>query len=287
MTPEPSVCVPTGPGPSRPRAGAARLEFRCPPGPGRTGLAGAFASSPLRILTPRNHGEASWVFLASLGGGLLDGDRLEVDVEVAPGAAALLGTQASTKVYRSPSGGSGSSQRLRATVGAGALFVAVPDPVVCFADARYEQAVEVDLGPSASALLLDGYTCGRSARGERWAFRRYASRTTVTRDGAHILVDAVRLDPAEGPLADRMGGFDAVLTLIALGPRCAAIREAMMASAAGRPDPVVVAASPVDGGAGCVLRVAASRFETASRFLRSSFAELARLLGDDPFARKW
>jgi hypothetical protein len=33
--------------------------------------------------------------------------------------------------------------------------------------------------------------------------------------------------------------------------------------------------------------VGAESFECASRKLRSSFAALAEVLGDDPFARKW
>jgi len=272
--------------------GTARLAFERASRGEKTGIAGAFATSPLHLLTPRNHGDASWVFLASLGGGLLDGDQLDVKVDVAPGASALLGTQSSTKVYRSQAGGAGSSQHLEASVGADGLLVAVPDPVVCFADARYEQRVEVALAPSSSLCLLDGYTCGRSARGERWAFSRYASRTTVRRGGALVVADAVQLDPRHGALVDRMGGYDVVLTLIALGPRCAGIRGAMLEAAVGKSASeasreALVAASRLEGDGGCILRVAAPRFEMASRILRSSFTELARVLGDDPFARKW
>jgi urease accessory protein len=248
------------------------------------------------VLTPRNHGDAAWAFLASLGGGLVDGDRLDVDVDVGAGAAGLLGTQASTKVYRSRASGEGCTQRLRARVAEGGMLAVVPDPVVCFADARYAQDVEVHLAPSASLCLVDGYTCGRSARGERWAFSGYASRTTVAVEGERALVDAVHLDPRHGALAERMGRFDVVLTLLAIGPRLAPVREAMLAAAssssrgAAASDAVLVAASalprPSHGGAS-LLRVAAERFEMASQVLRSSFAALAQTLGDDPFARKW
>jgi urease accessory protein len=275
--------------------GVARLEFRRRASAGKTVIGTAFAASPLRLLTPANHGDAAWVFLASLGGGLLDGDRIDVHVEVGDGASALLGTQASTKVYRSPQGGAGSSQRLRARVGAGALLAVVPDPVVCFADSRYQQSLEISLAPSASLWLVDGYSCGRSARGERWAFSHYASRTTVFRGGARSIVDATRLDPGQGPLAGRMGRFDVVLSVLVVGPRFAHAREAMLASSSPEStagattragDSVLVAASPLGEGA-CILRVAAERFESASRALRSSFALLAAVLGDDPFARKW
>jgi len=288
--------------------GTARLGFRRPATGGRTSLVEAFATSPLRILTPRNHGDAAWVFLASLGGGLVDGDRLDVEVDVAVGAAALVGTQASTKVYRSrerpvaavappaasvgePAGmlaTGGCSQRLRARVAAGAMLAILPDPVVCFADARYEQRIDVTLEPAASLCLLDGYTSGRSARGERWAFSRYASRTTIRRGERRTVVDATLLDPRHGALGERMGRFDAVLSLLVVGPAFASVRQAALAPPTSQeaPDALVIAASPL-GEDACVLRVAAARFETASHALRSSFAALARVLGDDPFARKW
>src|SRR5580704_8089321 len=208
-------------------SGVARLGFQRPAAGGRTVIATAFAASPLRLLTPGNHGDASWVFLASLGGGLVDGDRIDIDVDVGNGASALLGTQSSTKVYRSRGGGAGCSQRLSARVAAGAVLTVVPDPVVCFAEARYEQVIDIALAPSASLLLVDGYSCGRSARGERWAFSRYASRTTIVRGGARSIVDATRLDPAQGSLAERMGRFDVVLSLLAVGPRFAELRDGM------------------------------------------------------------
>jgi urease accessory protein len=298
---------------AQPAPGTARVKF-CRTADGKTSLAEAFATSPLRLLTPRNHGDAAWVFLSSYGGGLVDGDRLDVRVEVGAGASGLLGTQSSTKVYRSrpreaPDGGvatpleaaatSGCGQKLSAAIGEGASLTLLPDPVVCFADARYAQTIEVALAPTASLVALDGYTCGRSARGERWAFSRYASRTTVTRAAsasraARPLVDATLLDPRHGAIAERMGRFDVVLSLIAIGPRFAAVRDAMLAALPpdGCGDAVLVAASPIGGGDGgghdgCIVRVAAERFELASLALRSSFAALAHGLGDDPFARKW
>ncbi len=269
--------------------GVARLAFERAGPSGKTALSTAFAASPLRILMPRNHGNAAWVFLASLGGGLVDRDHLDVDVEVGPGASAFLGTQASTKVYRSPNG---CSQRMVARVAEGGSLALVPDPVVCFEGAHYGQRIDIALGLGASVFVLDGYTCGRSARGERWAFSRYASRTTITRGGVAAMIDATLLDPGHGAIAERMGRFDVVLSLAVFGPRFAAVRAVALASGGAGGDvgvsdgSVIAAASPL-GPDGCIVRVAAERFESASRVLRSSFAALAQGLGDDPFVRKW
>jgi urease accessory protein len=264
-------------------AGRATLSFRL--AGARTVLKTAFAASPLRILEPRNHGKGAWVFLATLGGGLVDGDRIDLRVDASEGTLAFLGTQASTKIYRSPHG---CSQRLEARVADGAALAIVPDPVACFADARYTQETDVWLAPEASLLVVDGYTCGRSARGERWEFARYSSRTTVVRAGTPRVIDATRLDREHGPIAARMGRFDVVMSLLAIGPRFAPVRDALLAPAAlARPgDRAIAAASPI-GTDGAIARVAAERFESASSVLRASFAALASVLGDDPFARKW
>ena len=50
---------------------------------GQSRVTRAFAASPLRLLTPRNHGPASWIFTSTFGGGLVGGDAvfLEVDVD--------------------------------------------------------------------------------------------------------------------------------------------------------------------------------------------------------------
>jgi urease accessory protein len=251
----------------------------------RTVLRTAFATTPLRFLTPRNHGNASWVFLASLGGGLVGGDAIDVRIDVAPGATALVGTQASTKIYRSPRG---CSQRLRANAHEDAAVVLIPDPVVCFAGASYRQRIEIELAAGASLFALDATVGGRTARGERWQFDELDTRTTIARGGRSAFVDATRLTAAHGRLDQRMGRFNVLLSVIAMGPRFEAVRDALLSPrrSPSRDDSVLTTASPV-GKDGAVMRVAAECFEAGSSVLRSSFAALSRELGDDPFARKW
>jgi urease accessory protein len=277
--------------------------FRCAT---RTVVGRALAASPLRILTPRNHGDGAWVFLSSFGGGLVDGDGLDVDIDAAAETLAFVGTQASTKVYRSARG---TRQKLAIRAADGAAVALVPDPVVAFAGARYAQQIDVVMARDASLALFDAYTCGRAARGERWAFARFESRTKIVRDGRLLFVDSTRLDPAHGSIAERMGGFDVVACVVAIGPRFASMRDTLRAAAPSEatfsdetsaPPPrspaigsspgaratAVCSTSPL-GSDGIVLRIAADHFENASRVLRASFGALAGALGDDPFSRKW
>ncbi|HUS66401.1 MAG TPA: urease accessory protein UreD [Kofleriaceae bacterium] len=260
----------------------------------------ASGESPLKLVTTRNHGDAAWVFMASFGGGLVDGDRVTLDVQIGQGATAYLTTQASTKVYRR----AGDSERvclqqLTAEVAAGGLLVLLPDPVVCFAGASYRQEVTVRLARGASLLLFDGLTAGRSARGERWQFAAYRSATTVFLDGERLVADALELDPRHGPLPERMGRWEAIGTLLAVGPRAAplvcapaiAVRTgALLAAPSPLPAPPGVMVEGVKGAQaaeGTLVRLAGASAEVLHTQLRAQLPDLARALGDDPFARKW
>ena len=54
----------------------------------RSVVTAAYATSPLRWLMPRNHGHAAWIFSSTFGGGLVDGDALQISVAVEPAATA-------------------------------------------------------------------------------------------------------------------------------------------------------------------------------------------------------
>lgn len=266
------------------RAGDARLAFERVGA--RTVVRTALAHSPLRLLTPRNHGHAAWVYTSSLGGGLVDGDHLTVDLDVAPGASALLSSQGSTRVYRSPRG---CRSELSARVAEGALLVLAPDPTMCFSGARFAQRQDVQLAPGASLVLMDLVTAGRSANGERWAFTHYASTLRVHREGRALIDERWLLDPAHGALPERLGRFDALGTVLLVGPALDSAREALAARIGALPVTpragLVCSASPL-GTDGLVLRAAASSAEALLRTAREWLSFVPALLGDDPWVRR-
>lgn len=244
------------------------------------------AASPLRWLLPDNRGHALWAYTTSYGGGMVDGDALSLDVDVGPDTSLLLATQASTKVFRGPLG---SRQSLALKVGAGSLAVVAPDPVVCFADARYAQRTDVDLGPGASLVLLDTLHAGRVSRGERWQLARYASRLDVRREGKLVVTDRQLLDRDHGPIADRLRGFDALANLWLVGGHVASHAAALLQRLA-RVSPAthatrVESVTAVDGGA--LVRVAATTAAEALAVMRGHLGFMTNVLGDDPFTRRW
>jgi urease accessory protein len=247
----------------------------------------AFATSPLRLLTPGNHGHAAWVYTSSYGGGLVDGDHLDIDVVVRPGARAFLSTQASTKVYRSPRG---AATDLRGRVDREALLIVAPDPVVCFTGARYRQTQRFDVDEGGALVLIDCFTSGRCASGERWAFSEYRSLIEVTLGGRLLIHDATALREEDGGLRDRLGRFNVLGSVVLAGASLAPESARLVVESAAQPvvrrgDQLIVA-SPL-GDDGCLVRVAGTSLERVWRSIRQALRFIPDRLGDDPWSRKW
>jgi urease accessory protein len=230
------------------------------------------ATAPLRLLAPRGGGHAAWVYQSSLGGGFVGGDDVALAVDVEAGATLFLSTQASTKVYRATT----ARFALDARVGADGTLVAWPDPIVCFAGASLDQVQRFAVAPGASLLVVDAWTAGRVARGERWQLARLATRIVVN----DHLDDALLIDPAHGDLTRRLGGRDAFATIVATG-RFAGVGDA-------------IAGRPLDGTSasrwpwGAIVRMAmpdVGALIAATRELLG--AVVIDALGADPWARKW
>lgn len=252
----------------------------------RTVVTRAYATSPLRLLMPANHGHAAWVYTSTYGGGLVDGDAIALEIAVGVGASALVSTQASTKVYRSPRG---TRAELQARVEGGGLLVVVPDPVVGFAQSRYRQAQRFDLANDASLVLLDWLTSGRRASGERWAFEEYVGTLIASVAGTLVVHDALALRAADGDIAERLGRFDVLAVVLLLGPAVRTEAAAIVATMQEAPVPrrpgqlMSVAAL---GEAGCLVRIAGTSVEEVGRTVRALLAFLPSMLGDNPWTRK-
>ena len=262
----------------------ARLSFRR--AGARTVIGAAFATSPLRVLTPRNHGRAAWAYTSTLGGGMVDGDAIRLRVDVAPGAAAVLASQGQNRIYRSVRG---CRSALAAEVGEGAFLALLPDPTVCFAGASYQQKTELRLARGAAAVAVDVLASGRSARGERWAFRRYEGELSLRSGDRLLIAERLLLDPSHGALAERLGRFDALCTLLLAGDslrdeRAALARRIGSLPLRSRADRIEQA-NDLDGGA-LLVRIAAVSLEDALHAVRDHLRFLPDLLGDDPWARR-
>ncbi|MFO1487159.1 MAG: urease accessory protein UreD [Verrucomicrobiota bacterium] len=253
---------------------------------GQSTATSSYAVSPMKLLTPVARGQSVWSYTSSFGGGLVAGDKTRLEVSVNSGARCFLGTQSSTKVYRNPAA-LPCEHVTHATVAEDAMLVFAPEPVQAFADSHYTQRQEFHLAPSAGLVLLDWFSSGRAARGERWAFKHFESRNDIFVGGERALVDPILLNSDE--LAERMGRFNCLATLLLLGPPLKTAGDSLLQLVAARAvekrAELNVSVSPVRGGV--LFRVAGAQVEAVRRELSGHLAFLHDILGDDPWARKW
>jgi urease accessory protein len=248
------------------------------------------ATSPLKLLTPCPRGRSVWAYASNFGGGLVAGDETRLDLRLGPGARCFMGTQASTKIYRNPAR-LPCSHTTNATLGSGSLLVFAPDAVQAFAGSSYRQRQEFYCAKDAALVLVDWFTSGRVARGERWAFEHFQSRNDVFLDGRRVFVDSIVLNAEDGALEShhRTGRFNCFAMMLLVGESLREATATLMGEISSRPvergTALLCSASPIPEGA--VLRVAGEDVESVSRELKHHLRFISDLLGDDPWARKW
>ena len=148
------------------------------------------ASAPLKLM--RTYTQSSGhceLPLLHTAGGLVGGDMLNLSAELETGSRALITTVAAQKVYgsvrrsRSHPQGRWAEQRLQLRLGPGSDLEWLPQELVLYADALYQQQQQVELAAGASFLAMDVVRLGRTAAGEGLAEGRWRSSLTIRRTG--------------------------------------------------------------------------------------------------------
>jgi urease accessory protein len=147
--------------------------------------------------------------LHNVSGGILDGDSLECRIELTPGAQAQVTTTGATRLYRSRSKDRTAAQRSVITVGERAYLEYLPDQLIPFASARFEQSARVQLDDGASLIWWDIVAPGREASGEIFQYESLAGSLELTACGERIAVERWTIAPLlRSPAANpRLGPF--------------------------------------------------------------------------------
>lgn len=174
---------------------------------------------PLRVQKPLypEHPSVCHTVIVHPPGGILGGDRLNIDATVGPSAHALLMTPGAGKWYRA--NGFVSHQHVSLTAQRDATLEWLPQETIFFNDADVRMEHQVDLADGARYIGGEIFCFGRTASGESFSSGRVRQCTSIRRGGALIWFEQGTLDAGTvsmtSPLA--LDGYTVCATLIAVG----------------------------------------------------------------------
>jgi urease accessory protein len=220
-------------------------------------------------------------------GGIVGGDRLEIDARLGEGCHALITTPSATRFYRSA--GADASQNARVHVAAGARFEWLPLETIAYRGCLAQNRLTLMLAPGAEAMGWDVLALGLPASGQAFDHGHFVQHVEVP----GVWLERGRIDAADTALMDGplgLAGHRVLATLwFATGePLDSGRRETLLDAAR-----EVIAADPLAATAGVtsthasviVLRLLAERVEPAMALLtrvRAAWRREAWSLGAHP-----
>ncbi len=162
-------------------------------------------SGPLRLQKPLHpEGPAvAHLIVVHPPAGIAGGDRLEIDIDVAHDAHALVTTPGATKWYRSD--GDRAQQDVALTVASGACLEWLPQESIVFDGAEAATATTIACERGATCIGWDIVVLGRRASGERFTRGAVRQDLTLSCDGRTVWRERGRLAGGDALLASAVG----------------------------------------------------------------------------------
>jgi urease accessory protein len=163
---------------------------------GRTVVASQSFSAPFHLSKPYWDHEARVLLtqVVNSTAGILSGDRLELEISVAPEAAMLATTPSASRIFRMREGSAECRQHF--SVEAGGWLEVLPEPLVPHRGSRYRQFTTIDVKPGGGLFFVDQLQPGRIAHGEAFEWTELCLDLKVYFDGELVLRERLE-QPAE------------------------------------------------------------------------------------------
>jgi len=175
---------------------------------GRTLLRHRSARGPLAVQRPfYPEGGLCHVYLLHPPGGIVGGDRLQINVDVAAGAQALITTPGAAKIYRS--NGRTALQHQTLTVAPTAALEWFPQEAIIFNGAHVQMETRIQLASQARYIGWEIVCLGRPACDERYTEGVSVFNYQVWRDGRPLLLERLQL-PGGAPMLTANWGMQSL-----------------------------------------------------------------------------
>ena len=149
----------------------------------------------------------AYVYIVSPSGGILQGDRYQIDLKLGNNTYAHVTTQGATRIYKMEK--NYASQIINIEVKEGGYFEYIPDQIIPFRNSRFYQEVILNVHESATMIYSEVIVPGRVASGEAFEYDIcYLKTIGKNHLGKTRFIDTVNLEPrkenlrANGVLGD-------------------------------------------------------------------------------------
>lgn len=189
----------------------AAIELQLQPRPcadgQRTALTGLRHHGPLRVQRPfYPEGPVCHVYLLHPPGGLVSGDQLEINAQLAEHSQALITTPSAGKIYKGDSCAVPQQQRLRLQLGREAELEWLPQETILFDGALGRSQTHIQLSGDSRFIGWEILCLGRPANRIRFEQGRFDQQLQIWRDDTPLLLEKQQL-LAGSPLATRRWGL--------------------------------------------------------------------------------
>jgi len=187
------------------KTGTIRIVLEKDPHENKTVARELFSKVPLQVQKilhiEESFPEMAYVYIMSPSGGILQGDRLRIDIRLENNAQAHVTTQAATKVYRMNR--NYATQMVNVFVDNDCYLEFVPDQLIPYRNSRFYQCVKMQVHDNATAIYSEIITPGRVASGEYFQYDICCLKTIATDQNSRLrFMDSMFLEPKKWKLFD-------------------------------------------------------------------------------------
>jgi len=171
--------------------------------------------------------DLAWLFMITTSGCVLQGDRLALDVTLAPRARAHVTTQSATKIHSMDANYAVQTQVLALADGAYLEFL--PEPLLPHRRARFVSDTRITIAPTATLLYGEIVQPGRKHHHPDECFGATLLSLSVGAerpDGRTLFTERLVIDPVRRPVRQTgvMDSFDVLANVVLLTPKDGADR---------------------------------------------------------------
>jgi len=134
------------------------------------------------------------IYIMSSSGGILQGDKMEIDIIAGENTSSYVTTQAATKIYKMEK--SHASQYVNVTTQNDSYVEFLPNQIIPYKSSKFYQEVNLKIGTNSTMIYSEIISAGRLASGEKFDFDICFLRLTTYDENDKILFsDVLNMEP--------------------------------------------------------------------------------------------